>query len=134
MNNNYDDIINLPHYQSKTRPHMSNYERAAQFSPFASIKGYEDEIDEVARVTEDKLDIDGARVEDINEKLLLLSQSVKEHPLVSIVYFKSDERKSGGAYLTVEAHVKKFSLCDRRLTLDNGLVISFDDIFSITLI
>ena len=40
----YDDIINLPHHVSSTRPHMSIEERAAQFSPFAALTGHEDAI------------------------------------------------------------------------------------------
>lgn len=51
----YDDIINLPHYQSKTRPHMSVSERAAQFAPFAALTGYGDAIRETERLTVAKL-------------------------------------------------------------------------------
>ena len=134
INNNYDDIINLPHHVSKNRPHMSNYDRAAQFSPFAALKGYDDEIEEVARLTDEKSLPDGARVEDINEKLLLLKETVREHPLVSITYFVADEKKSGGAYVTVEARVKKLFESERKLILDNNFTISFDDVYSITLI
>ena len=52
MTNPYDDIINLPHHQSLTRPHMSAYDRAAQFSPFAALTGYEDAVAETARQTD----------------------------------------------------------------------------------
>lgn len=38
---NYDDIINLPHHVSVKHPKMSMYNRAAQFSPFAALTGYE---------------------------------------------------------------------------------------------
>ena len=48
----YDDIINLPHHQSTTRPHMSLYDRAAQFAPFAALTGYEDSIKESAEENE----------------------------------------------------------------------------------
>ena len=134
MENNYDDIINLPHHVSKNRKRMSNYDRAAQFSPFAALKGYDDEIGEAARLTDEKLDTDGERVTDINEKLLLLKDTAKQHPLVKIVYFKQDDKKAGGAYLTAQARLKKLSEYDRALTLDNNLTISFEDIFSIDLV
>ena len=49
---NYDDIINLPHYQSKTRPHMTLRDRAAQFAPFAALTGYAEEVAETARLTD----------------------------------------------------------------------------------
>ena len=131
---NYDDIIYLPHHVSKNRPHMSNYDRAAQFSPFAALKGYDDEIGEAARLTDEKWDIEGERVTDINKKLLLLKDNVREHPLVKIVYFVPDSKKTGGAYVTAEAHLKKLSECERKLVFDNNLTISFDDIFGLELL
>ena len=44
----YDDIINLPHHRSRTRPHMSMHNRAAQFMPFAALTGYDDIIKQAA--------------------------------------------------------------------------------------
>ena len=49
----YDDIISLPHHRSENRPHMTNLQRAAQFSAFAALKGFDDEIAETARTTEE---------------------------------------------------------------------------------
>lgn len=134
METNYDDIINLPHHVSKNRKRMSNYDRAAQFSPFAALKGYDDEIDEAARITEDKWDIDGERVTDINEKLLLLKDIVNQHPVVKIVYFVKDDKKAGGSYLTVEERLKKISEYQRTLLFYNNVVVSFDDIYRIELV
>ena len=130
---NYDDIINLPHHVSKNRKRMSNYDRAAQFSPFAALKGYDDEIDETARVTDEKQELEGERVTDLNEKLLLLKNSARSHPLVKVVYFVKDDKKLGGAYLTTEARLKKLSEYERKLTLDNNITIHFDDVYSIEL-
>lgn len=50
---NYEDIINLPHHQSKTRPHMSIYDRAAQFSPFSALTGYDDVLKDAAKQNEE---------------------------------------------------------------------------------
>ncbi len=45
----YGDIINLPHHRSRVRPHMSVSDRAAQFSPYAALTGYEDMVAEEAK-------------------------------------------------------------------------------------
>ena len=55
-NHQYDDIINLPHYVSPTRPRMSMIDRAAQFSPFAALTGYDDAIHETGRLTDEKIE------------------------------------------------------------------------------
>ena len=46
---NYDDIINLPHPVSKKHTQMSMMQRAAQFAPFAALTGYDAAINEAAR-------------------------------------------------------------------------------------
>lgn len=51
--NKYDDIIDLPHYRSKTRKPMPLHDRAAQFAPFAALTGMEEEMDETARQSEE---------------------------------------------------------------------------------
>ena len=132
--NDYNDIIHLPHHQSKNRPHMSNFDRAAQFSPFAALKGYDDEIDEAARLTEMQLDPDDERIREINEKLLLLKESASQHPTVKVTYFKPDSKKEGGAYLTVEGAFKKLDEYNRQLLLSTNTKIHFDDIIKIVFI
>ena len=48
MTNDYDDIINLPHYEPKHHPRMSMWNRAAQFAPFAALTGYDAAIKDTA--------------------------------------------------------------------------------------
>lgn len=130
MNNKYEDIINLPHHQSAIRPHMSNYDRAAQFAPFAALKGYEEEIDEAIRTTESKIELSDEQVSDLNEKLKVLKENIKEQPIVRVVYFVLDKRKSGGHYIKQEVKLKKIDENNRKLiTQDNE--IAFGDIFNI---
>ena len=69
MTGKYDDIIDLPHHQSVTRPHMSGMDRAAQFSPFAAIVGYDRAVKETARLTEQRMELDADAIEQLNEKL-----------------------------------------------------------------
>ncbi len=49
MSNKYADIIHLPHHVSKTRPQMAISDRAAQFSPFAALTGYDVAIEEAGK-------------------------------------------------------------------------------------
>ena len=53
MTNDYDDIINLPHYEPKHHPRMSMWNRAAQFAPFAALTGYEEAVREAERKNEE---------------------------------------------------------------------------------
>ena len=53
MNDNYDDIINLPHPVSKNHPQMPMVSRAAQFAPFAALTGYGEAISETVKENEE---------------------------------------------------------------------------------
>lgn len=132
MNSPYDEIINLPHHVSKNHPQMSMRDRAAQFSPFAALTGYEDAIDETGRLTEARRELSELEQTDLNEKLAFLAGHLKDKPEVSIEYFIADERKSGGAYQIVIGSVKRISLPERIITLSDGASIRMDDIVSIT--
>lgn len=126
----YDDIINLPHHQSPTRPHMSNHDRAAQFSPFAALVGYGDAVKETARLTDERTELD----EDARAALDAAFQSLQRGPAgqqVSITYFKRDLKKVGGAYLSATGNIKKTDVLERTIMLDDGTVIPMDDILDI---
>lgn len=127
----YDDIINLPHYVSAERPHMSRSARAAQFAPFAALTGYDDEIKETARYTDSKADIDEYVKEEINTVLLLLKEKISELPEAKITYFIPDERKSGGKYVTIKEKIKKIDEFTMSIFLVSGKEISINDIYEI---
>ena len=126
----YNDIINLPHHQSKKHPHMTNIERAAQFSPFAALKGYDDEIEEAARVTEEWFEQDESRLSLLNDMLNELKMHEKEHPEVTVAYFQEDERKSGGEYRTVTGNLKKVDEYNHKLHL-NDCTVRFEQIIEL---
>ncbi len=44
MSGKYDDIIHLPRPVSKTRARMAMIDRGAQFSAFAALPGFDEEI------------------------------------------------------------------------------------------
>ena len=128
MKDNYEDIIHLPHHVSKTRPPMSMADRAAQFSPFAALTGYDDAILETGRLTDEKLEAGEERLAVLNTQFRILMDHLADHPEVSVTYFVPDDRKSGGAYVTVKGRVKKVNDFDRFLVLQDGLRIPMDDV------
>lgn len=102
----YDDIIDLPHHVSKVHPQMSRENRAAQFSPFAALTGYEEAVKEMGRLTDRRMILDEYKKEEIDRKLRVL----KEHMdiKVSITWFVSDPFKEGGAYYQTEGVIEKW--------------------------
>ena len=129
--NEYDDIINLPHHQSTKHKHMSNYQRAAQFSPFAALTGYDAAIDETARLTDKKLDLSEEQTEFLNQQIQLIIKQLFEKPQVEITYFVPDERKSGGEYVTVTSNVRRVDDFNREIVFADGITVKIDDVWNI---
>ena len=100
MNGKYDEIRGLPHHVSKTRPQMPMSDRAAQFAPFAALTGYDSAIKETGRLTDERIELDEGALTALNMRYQLLMDALDEEPEVEITYFKPDERKAGGAYVT----------------------------------
>ena len=129
----YADIINLPHHVSATRPQMSMIDRAAQFSPFAALTGYDAAIKETGRLTDEKIELDEAALNILNMKFQILVDSLDEEPEVIFTYFKPDERKAGGAYVDLTGKVKKVDDLERMIVMQNGAKIPMDDILEIVI-
>ena len=130
-NHQYADIIDLPHHVSATRPRMSMIDRAAQFSPFAALTGYDAAIKETGRLTDERIDLSEESRAALDRKQQILLDNLADHPEISVTYFVPDERKSGGAYVTVTGRVKKVDDYQRLLILTDGTKIPLDDILDI---
>ena len=130
---NYDDIINLPHHESKVHPKMSLYNRSAQFAPFAALTGYEDAITETARLTDKKINIDDGLNELINNKLQKIESILHEHPLISVTYFVKDNKKDGGSYITICGNVKRIDTDNNHIVLTNKTKIPIGEIINVKL-
>lgn len=131
MKNNYNDIINLPHPTSKTRPRMSNLNRGAQFSPFAALTGYEEAVKETARHTNEKAQLSEYQIALINDKLNIALEKKSSNPIVSITYFRPDKRKQGGEYITLSGVIKKIDEISRTLILMDRSAIPIDMLYDI---
>ena len=131
MTGSYDDIINLPHHVSASRPRMSALDRAAQFSPFAALTGYDDAVKETARLTDERVELDESSKAALNERLLMIQGQLDDQPQVSIIYFQPDDKKAGGTYITATGSVKKIDEYERTAVMKDGTKISIDDIIKI---
>ena len=131
MRENYEDIINLPYHVSATKPQMSMIDRAAQFSPFAALTGYDAAIKETGRLTDEKIEMDEEALNILNMKFQVLVDSMDDEPEVTFTYFKPDGRKAGGAYIEVTGTVKKVDDFERRIVMKNGTKMPMDDILNI---
>jgi len=127
----YDDIINLKYPLLRARKSMTVAERAAQFSPFAALNGYEEAIDETARLTEPKTILSEDEQNEIGEKLACIRENLASHPSVRIVYFVPDAFKPGGKYVTAEGKAKKVREFEKNILLSGGEEIAFENILFI---
>ncbi len=131
MTGAYDDIINLPHHVSATHPHMTAIDRAAQFSPFAALTGYDSAIKETARLTDERIELDEYIKDALRDRLQIIADRMKEHPEIAITYFQPDAKKNGGAYVTAMSMVKKIDEYERVVVMTDGTAIPMDEIIGI---
>lgn len=133
MKNPYEDMMELPHHVSSKRPQMPMSDRAAQFSPFAALVGYDAAIKEAGRLTDERIEPEEDRLNELNMKFRLIKEHLADEPEVSLSYFEPDERKAGGRYLEISGTVKKIDDFERSLTMKDGTKISVDDILTVEL-
>ena len=127
----YDDLMFLPHHVSPARPKMSLIDRAAQFSPFAALSGYDSAIRETARQTDEFVLLDEDHRAEVDLRLRWIKNHMKEEPQVSITYFLPDEKKSGGAYVTATGAVKKIDEYENCVWMSDRTVIPIEKIYEI---
>ena len=119
----YDDIINLPHHVSSRHPQMPMMNRAAQFSPFAALTGYEDAVRETARLTDEKIELDEYEKEELDRKIQWIGSHLDEHIPVSITYFHLDDKKAGGSYEEIVDTIRKINVYEHEILLAKGTKI-----------
>jgi hypothetical protein len=128
----YDDIINLQHHVSSNREHMSVLDRAAQFSPFAALTGFDGAIKETARLTDRRIELDEAAKTILDEKLRIIQEQISGQQEIELVFFQSDEMKVGGSYISMMGIVKKIEGYERVVVMQDGTRIPIEEIVDIT--
>jgi len=137
--NPYADIIHLPHHKATNRPHMSLYDRAAQFSPFAALTGFDGVIAETARLTDRKVELSESEKILLDQKLTLIDDVIqdKHHPEITVVYFIPDYLKEGGEYEEYTGQVRKIDPIERTVVFlaangrSAGKKVLIDDVMEI---
>lgn len=129
---NYNDIINLDRYEPSRHKRMSMTARAAQFSSFAALTGFDREISEEARRTGERIVPDEEQCRALDEAMRILMED-PEGAVISAEYFVPDEYKDGGEYVTVRKTLRRISPEERQLLFYDGTVISFDDVNNIVI-
>lgn len=132
-NHKYADIINLPHHTSPTRSRMPMLDRAAQFSPFAALTGYDAAVAETARLTERKIELDENEKAKLNEKLRSIVESIDQQPVVTVTYFEPDERKSGGIYVSLKGQVKRIDEYEHTIIFSDKTTVWIEDVVGISI-
>ena len=127
----YNDILNMQYPNPEIEKDFPDeILRAAQFAPFAALTGFDEEVEETARITDSKVELDEYQKAELNDKLLFLNNSEDDEE-VSITYFVPDKKKSGGAYVTKKGIVLKVREYEKDVIMDDGTEIPIDDIFAI---
>ena len=142
----YADILFLPHPVSKKHPPMDRSVRAAQFSPFAALTGYEAAIQETGRLTDRFVELEEYERSLLDQTLQQLKQRLQyqqqqyqqqqyqqqqddsEWPMVVITYFRPDPRKEGGSYVQISGAVRRIDEYKRALIMVDGQEIMLDQV------
>ncbi len=131
MSSKYGSIINLPHHVSDKHPRMSMIDRAAQFSPFAALTGYDAAIKETGRLTDERVELDEDTLARLNAKLNIIGDNLGSEIPVCFTYFLPDQKKEGGSYQTVTGIVKRIDEYERAVLLTDGFCIPISQIYGI---
>ena len=128
--NDYSKIIDHPHYRSRKRKPMFMMQRAAQFSPFAALSGYDEAVNETTRVTKSKRLLDDDARNDIDRTLRL---ALLSHNPVSITYYVPDPSKPGGSYITFTGCIHQVDMLEDVVIMDDGSAILLYNITDVSL-
>lgn len=130
----YDDILHLSRPRSGRRVQMTNYDRAAQFSPFAALTGFDAAIEETGRLTDRPIELDEGGKQLLDEQMQSVLDVIHTQPEAEVVWFRYDERKAGGSYVTTSGKVKKIDTYTQKLLLTDGRTIPLGEVISIVLL
>ncbi len=130
----YGDILDTKWNGVRKHPRANMDVRAAQFSPFAALTGYDDEIKETARITEKEMVLSDDKKEELDRKLQLIWEKIKEKPEINVTFFVPDDKKTGGEYVTKKGFVRRIDLINGGIIFTDGSGVQISKISDIDLV
>ena len=131
---NYDDIINLSRPQYHDLPPMSIHDRSAQFSPFAALVGYDAAVEETARLTDSRREMEEDEINELNRQLSELNKRLSERPRIRVTYFIRDRKKEGGRYASKIGNARTIDQAENRIVFTDGESVPVKDMYSVVFI
>ncbi len=131
---NYDDIINLSRPRYHDLPPMSIHDRAAQFSPFAALVGYDAAVEETARLTDSRREMEEDEINELNRQLSELNKRLSERPRIRVTYFIRDRKKEGGRYASKIGNARTIDQAENRIIFTDGESVPVKDMYSVVFI
>ena len=133
MSDRYDDIKHLSRPQYEDLPPMSMHDRAAQFSPFAALVGYDDAVAETARLTDSRIELGEDMIDELNQAISQLLLTLDEQRQIKVIYFVPDEKMAGGRYIEKTGVVLRFDNFNNALVFSDGEKIAVNDLYQVVL-
>lgn len=131
MNPKYSKLKNINRPQYPDLPPMSIEDRAAQFSPFAAVVGYDDAVEETARLTDSMIELSEDEVVLLNGALARLRESIDDKPQIRVTYFVPDAKKDGGEYVSKTGIVKRIDEYENVLIFTDGDKVAVSSIIKV---
>lgn len=131
MNPKYSKLKNITRPQYPDLPPMSIEDRAAQFSPFAAVVGYDDAVEETARYTDSMVELSEDEIVLLNGALAKLRESIDKKPQIKVTYFVPDAKKDGGEYVSKNGIVKRIDEYENVLIFTDGEKVTVSSIIKV---
>lgn len=131
MFDSYSDIRGMSRPEHDDLPPMPRRDRAAQFAPFAALTGYDDAVNETARLTDSRRELTEDEINELNARLNEIKDCLPDRPEVELTYFKPDPRRSGGKYVDKRGAVRILDSYEDTLVFTDGDRIAIGDLCEI---
>ncbi len=127
----YDDIKDKTRPLYPDLPPMPIHDRAAQFSPFAALVGYEDAVEETERLTDSRREMLEDEIAELNRQLGELQSRLRERPEIRVTYFIPDKKKDGGRYASKIGNARTIDQYSNAIVFTDGESIPVKDMYSV---